>query len=79
MLIRAGVIAAAFGLCHVLGMRRSVSVFLATAHGETSDILRGGGYVLAYVATVMIAPILTLAAGIYAAAAFFMTRRGCRE
>ena len=67
MLILAGIIAAAFGVCHLMGLRENVSVVFATSGtASIGRFLGGAAYVLLYLATITGCPILVLAGGIHA-------------
>jgi hypothetical protein len=69
MLVLAALIAAAFGVCHLLGAREDVSLVFATS-GSGSDGARGGLllaglYFLSYFAFWLVMPVLLLAAGLF--------------
>jgi len=68
MVIASGLIAAGYGLCHLLGLREDVAVLFATSHtGSTARFLGAAVYVLFYLGLVVACPILLLAAAIFAA------------
>jgi hypothetical protein len=67
MLIAAGLIATAYGACHLLGLREDVSVLFATSRsGSAAQSLGGVAYVFLYLAAILACPILVLASGILA-------------
>ncbi len=69
-LIRAVVLLVLFAAMHLLGWREHTNVFSGTLGlNSTADYLRaiaGGLYVIAWFATVVVAPILLIAAGVFA-------------
>jgi hypothetical protein len=75
-LVTATIIALAYAICYSLGMRESVSVICATS-GATAvgTILAGLTYGLLFLATVIVCPILVLAAGFHFALSRLATRR----
>lgn len=78
LLALAAAIAAALGLCHAAGLREDVSLLFATSRAESpaaGSILPAGLYVAAYVAFVLLAPVLVLAAVLFAGARGLLRRR----
>ena len=66
MLIVAGILAAAFGLCHVFGMREGISVLFSTSYSPSAARnVSAYVYVGLYLGFVTVTPILALAAGIF--------------
>lgn len=80
LLAHALVFVAALGLLHVAGARDAVSILTGTApadHAATVlNTFLGLGYVLAWFASVVVAPILVLAAGLHFAVARAAGDRG---
>jgi len=67
MVIACCLIAAGYGLCHLLGLREDVAVLFATSHtGSTGRFLGAAVYVLFYLGVVVACPILLLAGAIFA-------------
>ena len=66
LIIRAAIIIAAYLLTHLLGFRSYTCVLCATMPGQSNQTLAFLGviYVILYFATVLIAPIFIIAAGI---------------
>ena len=80
MLILAAVIAACFGACHALGLRDDVPALLINLQGELSAQTAGGAvYLASYLAFVVLAPILILAAGLFAVALRIMPARASTQ
>jgi hypothetical protein len=74
-------IAAVFAAAHALGLRDSVSVVSGTAPagGGELAVASGVAYVVAWLAAVVVAPILGIGAAILAAGRAVLARRGRRE
>jgi hypothetical protein len=70
LFVRATILWAAFALLHALGLRAYTSILSGTAPtGDPADlraVALGCAYVVFYFAAVVVAPILTLAAGLLA-------------
>ena len=62
LIVLAAVIAAAFGICHAMGMREDTPSLFATSSGSGSTIASAAIYVALYLAAVVLAPILAIAA-----------------
>ncbi|HUX02895.1 MAG: hypothetical protein WBD63_11515 [Phycisphaerae bacterium] len=62
----AAFIAMAYGVGHVLGWREYVSSVFATSAGSSSHIIMGLLYAIAYFGFVLVAPLLVLAAALFA-------------
>ena len=71
LLVRAGLIALFFLLCHAAGLREYTSIVSGTSPtGDVGDIFSvalAGLYLVAYVAAVLVAPIMLLASAIFTA------------
>jgi hypothetical protein len=78
LLLRAVILAAAFGVCHLAGLRRYACVLSGTSPtGRPGDLVAAGygcAYVVLYFASVLVAPILIAAAAIWSAANVFASR-----
>jgi len=69
-LVCAGLVTVAFGLLHLFGARNYTSILSGTAgstNGSVVAALLGLAYAFAYFATVLVAPVLVIAAGVMAA------------
>ena len=64
--VLAAILAALYGLFHLLGWREHVSSVYATAAPDGGKVVMGLAYAAAYFGFVLAAPILALAAGIFA-------------
>ena len=68
MLLRAAALVVVFGICHVAGLRQYTAVLSGSSPGGTQpgalEAVLGGAYVAAYLASVIVAPILAIAAGL---------------
>ena len=62
LVLRAGLIAAAFLVAHMAGLRESVGTATGTAAGSTPSVISGAVYVSLYLATVFLVPALILGA-----------------
>jgi hypothetical protein len=71
----AAAIVAVFGVLHLAGLRADASILSGTAPPDAAGPLLGVSYVLAYFAAVILAPILTLAAGVMELSLRWMKRR----
>ena len=60
------VIAAAFGICHACGLRDGVSqLFTGSFAGTSGEVAWAIIYVSLYLSLVLLAPVLTIAAGLF--------------
>ncbi len=68
MLLRAAVLVIVFGICHVAGLRQYTTALSGSSPGGTQpgalEAVLGGAYAAAYLALVIVAPILAIAAGL---------------
>lgn len=68
--LRAGLLAAAFGICHAFGLRSYTTVLSGTAPPGAAGVtyaLLGTAYVLCYLGATVAAPILVISAAVLAA------------
>ena len=69
MVSLAALMAAGFALCHALGWRRHVAALLGTSLGaadQIADAGLGGFYAMTYFLFVFVAPVLAIAAALFA-------------
>lgn len=67
MLVLAGLIGAAFAVCHAFGARENLSVLFATSdQGSWTAVFFSLVYVMLYLGLILAVPVLVLAAGIFA-------------
>ena len=74
LIVLAAVIAAAFGICHAVGMRENTPALFATSSGSASTVTSAVAYVALYLAAVVLAPILAIAAVIMKALQLALAR-----
>lgn len=75
MLVVAGLLALAFALCHVLGLRSDVGVIFQTTQSASLSRLTGAMlYVGSYVCFITVVPVMVLAAGLFALATRALSR-----
>lgn len=70
LILRAAVLAALFGVCHLLGLRQYAAILCGTSASTTAPMFAawlGLIYVLMYLAFTVVVPILLIAAGLMSA------------